>query len=137
MTFYPDSDTLYAVIRDLFDRVVDAPGILDDLKKDKMRLRINIVQPDAVILLNTRTDPPGYSLDGDAKAPADIGLHVEADVLHGVWLSQIRLRDAYTAGRLKIEGSTLRALPQLLKLAGVFRFLESQYAPVLRERGLL
>jgi hypothetical protein len=137
MPFYPDSEVLYAVVNDLFGRVVNAPEVLHELSKDKMTLRINIVQPDAVIMLDTRTQPPSYVLRGSPQSRADIGLHVEADVLHGVWLSQIRLRDAYTAGKLRIEGNPLFKLPQLMRLAPVFRFLESEYAPVLRERGLL
>jgi len=56
-----------------------------------------------------------------------------ADVLHRVWLSEIRLRDAYLSGQIKVEGSLVRAFA----LAHFFRQVEALYPTVLQDRSLL
>jgi hypothetical protein len=60
-----------------------------------------------------------------------------ADVLHRAWLGQDRLRDAFLAGRIKLDTSPLRALTLLSSLSGLFQQLESLYPQVLRDHQLL
>ena len=64
---------------------------------------------------------------------ADLVIHTRMDVLHRVWMSEIKLRDAFFSGQCRLDGSMLRAL----SLGGVFRRIEALYPVLLRERKLI
>jgi hypothetical protein len=141
MPFYPDTATFYAVMTDLFGRVIAAPGVLKPLTDGKVLLRMIITGPDAVLIVDGRSNPPRFITGAGAGAAAadrpDIGLRIPADVLHNVWLSRIRLRDAFMAGKMHLDTSPLRALGLLSSLTGMFRFTEQIYPQVLAEHGML
>lgn len=137
MPFYPDADTFYGVMADLFGQVLRQPALLDPLRDSRLLLHITTAQPDANITLDARSDPPRFIT---GAAPADkptLGLRLPADVLHDIWLGKIRLRDAYWAGQIELTTSPLKALSLLMQLQGLFRYIESIYPQVLRARGLL
>jgi hypothetical protein len=141
MPFYPDTATFYAVMTDLFGRVIAAPGVLKPLTDGKILLRMTVTEPDGVLIVDGRSSPPRFLTGAAGPAAAgsqpDIGLRIPADVLHNVWLNRIRLRDAFMAGKMHLDTSPLRALGLLNSLTGMFRFTEQIYPQVLRERGLL
>ena len=97
MAFYQDTQTLCAVMTELFQRVMATPSARHQLRRTGLMLRM------------------------------------PADVLHRVWLSEIRLRDAYLSGQIKVEGSLVRAFA----LAHLFRQVEALYPTVLQDRSLL
>ena len=137
MPFYPDRETLYRVVRALFERVLADPEVLGQLGQRGLTLRITVENPSAVVLLDTRCRPPCYTLDGDPAAEADIGVRVEADTLHAIWLDRMGLREAHARGLVRLETNPLKALGHLMRLAEVFRYLESVYPAVLRAEGLV
>jgi hypothetical protein len=139
MPFYPDTATFYVVMTDLFGRVIAAPGVLKPLTDGKVLLRMTVTEPDAVLIVDGRTNPPRFITGsaGSAGSRPDIGLRIPADVLHNVWLNRIRLRDAFMAGKMHLDTSPLRALGLLSSLTGMFRFTEQIYPQVLREHGML
>lgn len=137
MPFYPDRETLHRVVRALFERVLAEPEVLGQLGQRGLTLRITVENPSAVVLLDTRCRPPCYTLDGDPAAEADIGVRVEADTLHAIWLDRMGLREAHARGLVRLETNPLKALGHLMRLAEVFRYLESVYPAVLRAEGLV
>lgn len=137
MPFYADTDTFYAVMADLFDQVLRQPELVRPLRDSKVVLHIVITQPEASLVLDARPDPPRFSTGAVPKDQATLGLRMPADVLHNVWLGKIRLRDAYLAGQMQLTTSPLKALSLLMGLQGLFRYIESIYPQVLRQRGLL
>ncbi|NUQ38070.1 MAG: SCP2 sterol-binding domain-containing protein [Caldilineales bacterium] len=131
MPFYPDSDTFYDVIHLLFDRLSRKPGATDEFARSRLIIHVHVEKPAAFIGLDARSTPIGFHFQPDGK-PADLQLYLEADVLHGVWLSQIRLRDAFFGGQIKTKGSVFKAM----QLAPLFRQAEQLYPHILREKGL-
>jgi hypothetical protein len=136
MPFYADSAAFYSIMSDLFARVLAAPGLLQPLVKERAVLRIVTTGPAGILTVDGRSPPPKF-LTGPAEGSADVGLRVPADTLHNIWLSKVRLRDAFLAGTVKLDTSPLQALSLMTGLTEMFRFVEKTYAQVLRERGLL
>lgn len=137
MGFYPDSQTFDSVMTDLFGRVLARPELTKQLQDSKSVLQITITEPPFAILVDARTAPVRFVRNGHENARIDAGIRLSADTLHGIWLGKIRLRDAYTSGKVKVEGNPLTALPRLLRFADLFRDAERLYPVVLRQRGLL
>jgi len=132
MTFYPDSDTLLDVMRDLFDHLSADADATREFARSKLVINIHLSDPEAFIGLNARTDPIGFTFSPNQLRP-DLSLYLAADTLHKIWLGKIRLRDAFFRGDIKTKGSVFKAM----QLAPLFRQAEKRYPRVLQEKGLL
>lgn len=132
MPFYPDSETFYEVMQVLFERLKRKPGATDEFARSGLVIHVEVSRPDAFIGLDARSTPIGFRFRPDSK-PADLKLFLEADILHQIWLSQLRLRDAFFDGKIKTKGSVFKAM----QLAPLFRQAEELYPVILRERGML
>lgn len=137
MSFYRDTETLYAVMEDLFGRVMADPQMQRLLRKSKAIIRITLTNPDAVLCLNARQEPLRFTTGCVDDGKADLGLRIPAQVLHDIWLSNIRMRDAFATGAIHLQTNPLRALGLLNQLQELFRYAEKIYPFVLRERGLI
>jgi hypothetical protein len=137
MPFYADSQSFYNVMIDLFGQVMEDPALLKPLCDGRTLLRIITTDPDAVLVLDGRFDPPRFTAGRMVSEKVNLGVRTPADVLHRAWLGQDRLRDAFLAGRIKLDTSPLRALTLLSSLSGLFQQLESLYPQVLRDHQLL
>jgi hypothetical protein len=136
MPFYPDTQTFYAVMDDLFTQVMAQPALLRPLRDGRIMLRMTLTEPAAVLVLDGRANPVRFATAA-AAGPADIALRMPADALHAIWLGRERLRDAFSSGRIKLDSSPLRALSMVGSLTELFRYVESIYPGVLRARGML
>ncbi len=132
MPVYHNSDQVCEVMTDLFSRALHDPATLRELHRARMVLRLNISDPAAVVTVNAKAPAPQFQC-GPSNARADLVLHTRMDVIHQVWLNQIKLKDAFFGGQIKVDGSLLRAM----SLGGLFRQIEAMYPVVLRERGML
>lgn len=132
MPFYPNSETLLDVTRELFDRLSRKTGATDEFARSGLVIHINLDDPKAFIGLNAQKYPVGFTFSPDGKNP-DLELVLSADTLHKVWLNQIRLRDAFFGGQIKTKGSVFKAM----QLAPLFREAEALYPQVLRDKGLI
>jgi len=132
MPFYPDSETLLDVTQELFERLSRKPGGTDEFARSRLIIHIKLDNPKAFISLNARKTPVGFTFSPDGSNP-DLELLLPADTLHDVWLSKIRLRDAFFGGQIKTKGSVFKAM----QLAPLFREAEALYPQVLSDKGLL
>jgi hypothetical protein len=131
MGFYADSAALCDVMTELFHRALTTPAATRAMRRQTLTLRLMMSDPSLVLTVDGRSSPP-RCVCGHTPGPVDLVLRMQADVIHQVWLSEIRLRDAYGSGQIKVEGPIWRAL----SLAELFRQLEALYPQVLRDRGL-
>jgi hypothetical protein len=136
MPFYADSQSFYNVMIDLFGQVMDDPVLLRPIRDGKILLRIVTTEPEAVLVIDGRFEPPRFTA-GRMADKVDVGLRTPADVLHRAWLGQERLRDAFLTGKIKLDTSPLRALTLQSSLSDLFRHLESLYPQVLRDHELM
>jgi len=132
MSFYHDSETLTSILRELFARLNRTPGATEQFAKSGLNIHVHLDHPQAFIALNGRVQPIDFRFAPDGTRP-DLALYLDADVLHQIWLSEIRLRDAFFSGKIKTKGSIFKAF----QLSPLFRQAEALYPELLRERGLL
>jgi putative sterol carrier protein len=131
MGFYADANTLDAVMRDLFSRTLADPAGLKELTNSNMRFRLNISNPSAVVSADCKVRPP-VIVYGPQDAKVDLAINSPADLLHQVLLKEVRLRDAFFGGQMKVDGSIFRAM----RLEGLFHVFQSLYPQVLVDAGL-
>ncbi len=132
MAVYPDSKTLKSVMAELFDRLNNTPGAADDFVKNNMIVSLYIDDPKLFLGLDARQKPVKLSFSPDGVKP-DLAIRLDADLLHGILLGTVRLRDAYFGGQIKTKGSIFKAM----KLADLFRQAEKLYPDVFKDQGLL
>jgi putative sterol carrier protein len=137
MPFYPDTTTFATVMTDLFGRVLARPELARQLQDSKSVLRITVTDPLYTIVVDARSNPVRFLSGDDGEGKVDTGIRLPADILHAIWLGDMRLRDAYAGGKVKMEGNPITALPRLMRFANLFRYAERLYPGVLRERGML
>jgi hypothetical protein len=137
MPFYPNTESFYHVMDDLFKQVMATPSVLQPLRDGKVVLRIVTSDPSAVLIIDGSAEPPRFIHGGHADGRADISLRLPADVLHNAWLGKTRMRDAFMAGKIKLDSSPLRAVSLLTRLTDLFKYVERLYPQILRQRGLL
>lgn len=132
MGFYQDSETVCAVMTDLFQRTLADHEAQIEMRRAAIVFRLDISDPPATLTFDSKVRPPQFFCGADGRR-ADLVIHTPMDVMHQVWLSQVKLSDAFFGGRIKLDGSMLRAL----SLGGLFRRVEALYPGVLRDHGLL
>ena len=132
MAFYPDTGTFCEVMTDLFERAMARPETGLAIRQVGLVFRLVTTDPEAVLTVDGRAQPPQFT-SAPPAGPADLVLRLPADLLHQIWLGEVRLRDAFFGGQVQVEGPMLRALG----LANLFRQVEALYPQVLRERGLI
>jgi putative sterol carrier protein len=132
MPFYADSDALYGALTELFNRTLADPAGQKELQGSGMVFRLDLTDPGATVTINGKARPVALKW-GSNEGRADLVIHAPGDVLHQVCLKEVRLRDAFFGGKMKVDGSILRAM----RLEGLFHVLQALYPQVLRDRGLL
>jgi hypothetical protein len=130
MAIYATSEQFYTTMRALFDRLSVEPGGVALFQDSGLIIRIRVTDPPAEMLLNGRRTPIGVTF-GPSNSRVDVELAMPADVLHRVWLSEIRLRDAVARGDIQVKGAVWKAL----QLAPLFRRAEALYPEVFQAQG--
>ncbi|MBP7686730.1 MAG: hypothetical protein KA765_02445 [Thermoflexales bacterium] len=133
MPVYPNADTFYPIIKEVFARIEkDSPHALAGLMRSRLIVRFKLTHPIAEILLNGRrvTFQATY---GPTKLLADLDAHFTGDTLHKIFLGEWTLAHALNIGQLRINGPILKAL----ELAELFEAAKKVYPAVLKERGML
>lgn len=128
MAFYQSADELKQVMTKLFDRLNEDPSALNDFLRSKMVVRFSFVDPQLEAVISGKSNPISVVL-GPYEGRPDLDLHMPADVIHNVWLGNVRLRDAFMSGQIKVTGNIFRAM----QLADLFRKAEAEYPRVLAE----
>lgn len=125
MPVYSEAEQLYAVLRQVFDRVSQRPGAIESFTKSNLVIRLRLTEPEAVVLLDGR-QPPLEVFFGARPGRADLELKMTADLLHEIWTSQRKLKDAFFSGQIQTDGNVFRAM----KLADLFREAERAYTEI-------
>jgi hypothetical protein len=131
MPFYPDSETLTRVLNEMFQRTLSSPAALKDLKHSRMLFLLDITDPQAMLTVNSKSEPPSYKL-GRSYSQPDLAIHTPMDLLHQVLLKEVRLRDAYFGGSMKVDGSIFQAM----RLEALFHHLQAAYPGVLKDLNI-
>jgi putative sterol carrier protein len=130
MPVYQNSDEMYKVMTAVFSQVLADPAGDAELTKNPVIFRLTISDPAGTITIDSKAKPPTVAY-GLSQAKADLVIHTRADVLHQVCMKELRLGEAFFGGKMKVEGSILRAK----RLEGLFHVIQALYPKIIREQN--
>ena len=131
MAVYANAEQFYAVMKEVFDFVVQHPQHIDSFTRSNLVIRMRTTQPEAEILLDGR-QPPLQVFFGSSPGLANLEISLSADLLHAMWLRKESTHKAFFTGRIRTNGNLLKAM----QLGDVFQEAERIYPTVARKYGL-
>lgn len=121
MPIFSNTDTLYAVMRDMFTQVAEKnPKAFDDMIKSRLTVRFKVNQPNGEITIDGKTRPPKFTYGAFSGRP-DIDLDLTGDVLDKLLKHEISAQKAVMDGTIKFKGNPL-------KLQGMLSVLKASNA---------
>lgn len=131
MAIYANAEQFYAVMKEVFDFVVQHPQHIDSFTRSNLVIRMRTTQPEAEILLDGR-QPPLQVFFGPTPGLANLEISLTADLLHAMWLGKESTHKAFFTGRIRTSGNLLKAM----QLGDVFQEAERIYPTVAHKYGL-
>ena len=131
MAVYADAEQFYAVMKEVFDFVVQHPQHIDSFTRSNLVIRMRTTQPEAEILLDGR-QPPLQVFFGPTPGLANLEISLSADLLHAMWLGKECTHKAFFTGRIRTSGNLLKAM----QLGDVFQEAERIYPTIAHKYGL-
>jgi alkyl sulfatase BDS1-like metallo-beta-lactamase superfamily hydrolase len=128
MAKFPDTETLYDVMRDLFSQVADKnPAAFDDMVKARLTVRFKVNQPTGEITLDGKTRPPKFTYGAFTGRP-DIDLDLTAENLDKLLKHEISAQKAVMNGTIKFKGNPMK----LNAMLNVLKASNALYPEVLK-----
>lgn len=131
MAIYANAEQFYAVMKEVFDFVVQHPQHIDSFTRSNLVIRMRTTQPEAEILLDGR-QPPLQVFFGPTPGLANLEISLTADLLHAMWLGKESTHKAFFTGRIRTSGNLLKAM----QLGDVFQEAERIYPTIAHKYGL-
>lgn len=103
MPVYQTSEQLTHILQTLFDQVGRDPKAVESLVKSRLIIRLKITDPQAVVVINGRKNPPQLSYTAGALQP-DLDIQLSADTLDKILRKELRLSAAVAARELTVRG---------------------------------
>ena len=133
MPFYDSSEQFYATARTLFDQVQEEyPQAADDVRRAKLLIRFNCLEPEANIMINGRREPVSVTY-GENRIRPEVDVYLTTDILHFILLGELRLSQALTKKKVTVHGPARK----VLKVVDLFHQCQAIYPKILRAQGLL
>lgn len=133
MSFYESSQQFYATAQTLFDQVqAEYPQAADDVRKARLLIRFNCSDPEAIITINGRKEPPSVTF-GENHFRPEVDVVLTTDTLHYILLGELRLAKALKTKELKVHGPVRK----VLAVTDLFHQCQAIYPRILRQQGLL
>lgn len=131
MAVYESTEQFYAIMKDVFERVMQHPDSIESFTRSNLVVRMNTTDPEAEILLDGRQPPLGIYF-GERPGRANLEITLTADLLHAMWLGSESTQQAFLSGRVRTRGNLLKAM----QLIDLFAAAERIYPAVARQYGL-
>ncbi len=125
MSAFQDRQQFITVMDILFQRLSAIPGATDDLVSSGLTIRLRCHNPEAVVTIFSEENTL-LAVANEEERHADLELALDANLLHKVWMDEVRLRDALFQGDIHIVGSPFR----VFHLAELFRTAEEVYPEI-------
>ncbi len=128
---FKDSEMLYAVLIDFFERLKAHPDIGPALKKTNLCVQFIYKNPSGVITV----DATGKDLiihKGEFDGKPQVTMSMNADFAHKFWLGRANLVSALTRRQVVAKGN----VPKTLKLLPILNPAYDLYPVFLKEKGL-
>ncbi|MFO7632077.1 MAG: SCP2 sterol-binding domain-containing protein [Caldilinea sp.] len=131
MAIYQSTEQFYAIMKEVFDYVMQHPDHVDSFMHSNLVVRMNTTDPDAEILLDGRQPPLGVFF-GPQPGRANLEISLAADLLHAMWMGTESTHQAFFNGRIHTRGNLLKAI----QLIEVFAEAERIYPAIARQYEL-
>ena len=131
MAVYESTEQFYAIMKDVFEQVMQQPDSIESFTRSNLVVRMNTTDPEAEILLDGRQPPLGIYF-GERPGRANLEITLTADLLHAMWLGSESTQQAFLSGRVRTRGNLLKAM----QLIDLFAAAERIYPAVARQYGL-
>ena len=131
MAVYESTEQFYAIMKDVFEQVMQHPDSIESFTRSNLVVRMNTTDPEAEILLDGRQPPLGIYF-GERPGRANLEITLTADLLHAMWLGSESTQQAFLSGRVRTRGNLLKAM----QLIDLFAAAERIYPAVARQYGL-
>lgn len=128
MPKFLDADTLYSVMRDMFDQVTAKnPKAFEAMLKSRLTVRFQVTSPAAEFTVDGKSRPPKITYGAYTGRP-DIDLSLTGDNLDKLLSHQISATKAVTDGTIKFKGNPLK----LQAMLGIIKAGNAVYGAVLK-----
>ena len=131
MAVYADAEQFYAVMKEVFDFVVQHPQHIDSFTRSNLVIRMRTTEPDAEILLDGR-QPPLQVFFGPRPGWRTWRSRCRPTCCTTCGWDKESTHKAFYTGRIRTSGNLLKAM----QLGDVFQEAERIYPTVARKYGL-
>lgn len=131
MSRFASSEEVEKVVGGFLERAVTNPDFIKSFSATQTIFRITYTNPQTVVWLDCKNDPPRILYGPDAGVEADVTVEMEADLVNRFWLGKLNLTLAMAQGQVKTKGPTNK----MLKLLPLLEPLFAEYHAYLVEMG--
>jgi len=129
---FEDSEMLYDVLGDFYERLGSDPEIRAPLIKSNLCVRFQYRRPEAVIGIDARGGDIRIQLGAAADPNPEVTMTLDADVAHAFWHGKVNLLTALTRRKIVARGN----VPKTVKLLPILKPAFRLYPNLLRDKGL-
>lgn len=131
MTVFADGAEVRQYIGKMFEGVVTEPEFVKATAGSGLVLRLNYSNPDCVMLVDFPGQKVEYGEAAETATNATVDLYMASDDAHAFWLGKLNFPVAMARKKVRMEGSTAKAL----KLLPLTKPLFAAYQKELRNSG--
>jgi putative sterol carrier protein len=126
---YRDTDHLYHTLQQLFEQLEQySPGAGQDFSRLRLVVKLNMTEPEGVVVLNGRTTPISTLFGQQPQMRPDLDVTLNSNALHRILLGELSLTKALGQRALQVKGPIFKATA----LASLFRQSQAIYPQVWR-----
>jgi putative sterol carrier protein len=131
MTVFNSTEEANSYIGKMFERIVSTPDFVKATEGTGLIMRLNYVDPDTTILVDFPGQAVLYGEDAAAAVTPTVDLYMTCDDAHQFWLGKLNFPVAMARKKIRMEGSTAKAL----KLLPLTKPLFAAYEKMLTDDG--
>lgn len=131
MAVFADAAEVNSYIGKMFEDVIHDPAFIKATASSGLVIRLNYRDPETTILIDFPGQAVRYGDEAAGATNATVDLYMTSDDAHLFWLGRLNFPAAMARKKLKMEGSTAKAL----KLLPLTKPLFAAYEQLLRDRG--
>lgn len=131
MSVFTDTAEVNSYIGKMFESVVKEPQFVQATEGSGLVVRLNYTDPDTVLLVDFPGQDVRYGDEAATATNATVDLYMTCDDAHSFWLGKLNFPVAMARKKVKMEGSTAKAL----KLLPLTKPLFAAYEKLLRDSG--
>lgn len=100
MGYYKDTEQLYEILGEFFNKLKDDPEIGPKVRASGLIIQFKYEEPDGVITIHL---PNNEIITGETDVKPDVEMSMKADTAHKFWLGKVNLMVALTKGDMKAK----------------------------------